>query len=297
MTAFVIDLRSDKISIGSDTLGYIVGVDAPASVAPIGFLSKVYTFPWIRAALFGRGMTAIGARAAAAMYTSPRIRSFADAMGSLPLILRQTTNNYSDEYDIDDPISVQLFEAFFCGYDAEARRMRVASLYNYRGEDGYELEELPPGTVGTMPVPQLPPEFAPAVNGLSLDKRLITGLHACRAYAEAHPERTGGAALVGGEIEMTEITAAGINVRTIGRFADYEQARNAGAAVLDRFARGDLAADVRDGLVRTDDMMVAGDAAPAPEAPAEVVAIAPGATRAERRRAEKLARQAGARAA
>ena len=241
MTAFIIDLKSDKLSIGSDTLGYLVGVEGPANVAPVGFISKVYTFPWLRAALFGRGITVIGARAAAEIFTSPRLRTFGDAINALPMILRRVTNAYSDDEDIDDPIKVQLFEAVFCGYDAEARRMRVASLYNYNGENGYEPEELPPGTSGTMTMPVLPPEFAPVVNGLGLDKRLVSGLHACRAYAEAHPERTGGAALVGGEIEMTEITPAGITVRTIGRFHDYDQIKHAGAAVLARFARGDLA--------------------------------------------------------
>src|SRR5712671_2617217 len=105
--------------------------------------------------------------------------------------------------------------------------MRLLTLYNYQN---YEPEEAAPGRFGTMIMPVLPPEFAPA-NGGSLEKRLIGGLHAARRYVEAHPERTGGMSLLGGEIEMTEVTAGGINIRTIGRFADYEETHHAAAAV------------------------------------------------------------------
>ena len=291
MTAFVIDLRADKLSIASDTLGYIVGVDGPAKVAPVGLVSKVYTFPWLRAALFGRRITAIGARTAAALYTSPQTRRFADAMGALPLILRRTTNAYSDEFDIDDPFEVQLLRG-------RILRLGCRGAADARGGDqqlwrriGYDREELPAGMVGTFTVPQLPPEFAgQELKGLPLDRRLVEGLHRCKAWVEDNPERNKGVAIVGGEIERTEITPDGISVRTIGRFADYEQV-HAGAAVLARFARGDLDADVRDGLARVDEMVTAGGAAvwrhlpkswrsprapPAPSAQAHREAGAPG---------------------
>lgn len=287
MTAFVIDLRADKLVIGADTLGYAVC----GNIAPLGFVNKVYAIPRLKAVLFGRGILEIGCKAAFDLMLSPHVKSFAEAVDGLPAILTQATGDYAERMEIEDAGSTQIFEACFGGWDAKARRIRLMTLYNYQD---YQPEELPAGVAGTMTMPVLPPEFQPGVAGVPLDKRLIEGLHACRRYYEAHPERTGGLSLVGGEIEKTEITRDGIAIRTIGRFSDYEQTRNAGAAVVARYLRGQMDLDVREGLVRAGEMIVAdGNAEPS----AAVADLASGASRAERRRAEKEARRAARRAA
>jgi hypothetical protein len=85
-------------------------------------------------------------------------------------------------------------------------------------------------------------------------------------------------AIIGGEMQLTAVDPAGISCRTIGKFPDFEQTYHAAAAVTARLLRGDAVVDVRDGLVAV-----------------EEIVTAPGASRAERRRAEKLDRKAAKR--
>jgi hypothetical protein len=277
MTAFVIDIRRDRLSVGSDTCGYLVG----EQIKPVGFVSKVAAIPHLRAVLFGRGITAIGYRAAFDVMVSPQHQTLEAAAAALPGILRQITETYADEQGIDDHRELQVFEAVFGGYSLRDKRAKLWTYYNYR--DNYEVEEFPEGAVGTVIMPVLPPEFAlpPEAARLPLDKRMIAGMHAAKRYFDSN-----GAAIVGGEINVTEATAAGVACRTIGRFADYAQTATASAAVAARYLRGEDDIDVRDGMVAVGDMVTADGSG-----------AASGASRAERRRQEKLARKAGKRAA
>jgi hypothetical protein len=98
MTAFVIDYRADKLAIGSDTLGYVVGAD----VAPVGFISKVFVLPRFKAVLFGRGICSICLKAGFELMIGAHIRTFDDAAAALPALLRQVTEDYAAEQEIDD---------------------------------------------------------------------------------------------------------------------------------------------------------------------------------------------------
>jgi hypothetical protein len=88
-------------------------------------------------------------------------------------------------------------------------------------------------------------------------------------HPEVHP------ALIGGEIVLTGVTAQAVQSRIMHRFEDFEQTRHAAAAVWDRINRGDLQIDVGEGVYCVDDAIETPDA----------VSV-PGASRAERRRAE-----------
>lgn len=272
MTAFVIDIRRERLAVAADTCGYVVG----EVVKPLGFTSKVVSIPHLRAVLFGRGITAIGHRAGFDLMLSPTVHTIEEAAEALPAMLRVVTEEHAEANGIADHRELQVFEAVFGGYSERDRRVKLWTFYNYR--DDYAPEEFPEGAIGTVIMPVLPPEFAlpPAAAALPLDKRLIAGMQAAKRYFLANC-----AAIVGGEIQVTEANAAGVACRTVARFADYEETAKASAAVAARILRGDDMPDVRDGLVAVDDLVTAGG----------------GASRAERRRAEKMARKAGRRAA
>jgi hypothetical protein len=87
--------------------------------------------------------------------------------------------------------------------------------------------------------------------GLSPDRMLISLMKAMRRYIGDHPEVV--PALVGGEVQITEITKDGVSTRMAYRFPDYEQVRHAAAAVGGRIERGDLDVDVGAELCRVDD--------------------------------------------
>ncbi len=276
MTAFVIDIRRDKLSVAADTCGYLVG----EVIKPVGFVSKVLAIPHLRAVLFGRGITAIGYRVGFDLMVSPQLQTIEAAAEALPGMLRRITEQYADEQGIEDHREIQIFEAAFGGYSERDKRAKLWTMYNYNGE--YQPEEFPEGAYGTVVMPVLPAEFAlpPAAAALPLDKRMVAGMQAAKRYFEAN-----GAAIVGGEVQITEATAAGVACRTVARFPDYAETANASAAVAARFLRGEDDIDVRDGLVAVADCITADGGA------------APVGNRADRRRAEKLARQAGKRAA
>lgn len=296
MTAFMVDIRQDRLTIASDTCGYIVG----AQVKPVGFASKVIAIPHLRAVLFGRGITWIGYRAAVDLMVSPQHQTIEAAAAALPAMLREITERYAAESGIEDHRELQIFEALFGGYSLRDRRAKLWGFYNYR--DDYAPEEVPAGLHGTLALPPLPPEFKPPeLDKLPLERRLIAGMQAQKRFAAAlvtRPLRDGstnpaagcGKSIIGGEIIVTEATAAGVTSRSVARFADYDETAHASAAVAARVLRGDEIVDVRDGLVHVDAMIppAGGEAA---------AAAASGASRAERRRAEKLARKAARRAA
>lgn len=279
MTAFFVDFRRDRIAIGSDTIGYSVG----AETAPMGFVSKVTLLPRLRAAIFGRGITAIGLRAAFVLMLSPHAHRFGEAAEMLPDVLREATEEWAAEAGIDDHRDAQAYEAFFAGFDPEQGRCRLLAAYNY---NDFSIEEMPATASGAAVLPALPPEFVPNLAGMSIERQAIAGLQAARQYIESDQERSRGV-IIGGEVELTEITERGISTAVVGTLPGYSQLRHASAAVAARYLRGELDVDVRDGLTGKGDLRVAGGPPGA----------APGASRAERRRAEKAARKAARRAA
>jgi hypothetical protein len=192
LTGFVIDLRKDRLTVGSDTCSYVVG----ATIRPAGFTSKVIQLPHLRAVLFGRGIIEIGLRGAYALMLSPEVCTIADAAEVLPLRLREITAEYAEGTGIEDHRAVHIFEAVLAGYDAAQERMRLMTLYNYEGEDGYRVDEFPPGAYGFVTMPVLPPEFAlgAEVMRLPLDKRMIAGCRRARRVSPRTPCRRSSAA-------------------------------------------------------------------------------------------------------
>jgi hypothetical protein len=252
MTAYVLDLRRDRLTIGSDTCAYVVA----EAVRPLGFTSKVTPIPHLRAALCGRGILAIGYEAAMTLNLSAELQTFSQAAAALPDILRRVTSRYAAHVGIGDHRDTQIFEAIFCGWDAEQQRMRLLTFYNYQGDDGYgNGEDFPPGAYGAVVMPVLPPDFAlpPEAAKLSTTLRIRAGMEAARRYFLDN-----GAAIVGGELVTTEITPQGITQQIIGQFEDFAQTRVAAGAVAARYLRGDATADVRDGLAAADDLQTAG---------------------------------------
>jgi hypothetical protein len=282
MTAFCIDIRRDRLAVAGDTMGYLVAEE----LKPLGFMSKVLAIPHLRAVLFGRGITAIGYRVGFDLMVSPQYQTLEAAADALPAMLRGVTEAYADENGIDDYRDHQIFEAVFAGYSLRDKRTKLWAMHNYNTE--YEhAEVLPEGVYGTTIMPVLPPEFAlsPDAARLPLEKRLIAGMQAARRYCQSG--RTPQKAIIGGEIQITEVTADGVGCRTVARFPDYEQTAHASAAVASRVLRGDEEVDVRDGLVAVGDMVTAGGGA----------ASGGGMSRQQRRAAEKAARKAAGRRA
>jgi hypothetical protein len=266
---------------------------------PLGFVSKILPLPHLKAALFARGQQLPVIQAAAEFMTAPHVSSLEDAAILLGMVLRTFTAAYADQHDIDDWTAVGMIEAYLIGYSDEKSRMR---LYRLTNMTGYRLEPDNDYT-GTIACsfPELPEARKPKLDGLSPEDQCVALIKAERDYFAAEPEAMCGA-FIGGEIVSWSIDPAGaMAYRVLHRFEDYEQQKNAGAAITGRIQGGLLKVNLRDALVPTEEMRdlaaeaaVAGAKARASIKPA---AAAPGMSRAERRRAEALARRRSGRAA
>ena len=292
MTAFAISFARDRVVVASDTLGY-----APDrhEAKPLGFVSKIIPLPHIHAVLFGRGQMSIIYQAAVELMRAPNLFDVEDAALALPAALRTITAAYADDNDIEEWGTVGLAEVALAGWSDRGRRMRFFEFFNLKG---YALEQDTAadlkGSVFTT-TPRLPPDRTPAVAGMNIDQALVALMRAERDFFADNSDLMGGA-VIGGEIVAWQLDRdAAISHRTLYRFPDYVQTKTAAAAVFSRLARGDIEINLNEALVPADEAL---DTAVAPpEPPANVVAVAPGATRAERRRAEKLARQGARRVA
>jgi hypothetical protein len=276
MTAFVVSRETRRLLVASDTLAYSIDQTDPK---PLGFVAKAIPIPHLRAVLCSRGALAIGAWAAAELTVTPGVATYRDAIEALRDILIRVTARYAEEQGIADPDALMLYEALFCGWNEATGRGEVTAFRNFEGFTPVPDD----GRRGLSAIPDLPAAYVPkSLAGAPIERQLVGLMQAMRRYFSEHPEVV--PALIGGEIIVTEITAQAVQSRIIHRFEDFEQCRHAAAAVWGRINRGDLTIDVGDGVCRVDDAIEAPDAVP-------------GASRAERRRAEKLARKASKRAA
>lgn len=245
MTAFAFDLAPDRLAIASDTVIYSTGSTARV----VGFASKVFVLPRLRFVLCGRGIVEIAAEVHRRLAVAP-IATFGEAVEMMPGLLRAATDEWAAANGLEDPGQRQVFEALYAGFDREAGRARLFSAWNY---EGFEAHELPPGC-GCGVIPVLPSELRPDIAGLPLRDRLLAGIRAAARYFASDPERAKGA-VIGGEIELTTITASEIACRPIG-FLPVE--------IPDPAACPDIGAgDPLSGLVRVADLKVA-HAQPAP---------------------------------
>jgi hypothetical protein len=90
-----------------------------------------------------------------------------------------------------------------------------------------------------------------AIGRLSTDRQLVELMKCVRRYVHDHPEVL--AAVIGGEVIITEVSQASVNSRIVYKFEDYEQIRHAAAAVLARIEAGLDEVDIESGVWRVDD--------------------------------------------
>lgn len=245
MTAFAIDFQPRRLTVAGDTLFY-----APdrGEARPLGYASKIIPLPVMRAVLFARGMHAITVQAAAALMLDPSLLTIEDAAATLPNLLRQISDNYADQADIDDWRSVAMLELVLAGWSEHEGRMRLWQFTSYQD---YAAQDDGGASYGVLPFPRLPAEYMPKASGSS-DADLVAIITAAgRLFADHAAEM--GSARVGGEVMKVDVTPDGIATRTLYRFEDYEQTRHAGAAVTARVLRGELQVDVAEGLGRVAD--------------------------------------------
>ena len=144
-----------------------------------------------------------------------------------------------------------------------------------------------------LPFPQLPPRYMPSLDGLTTDESLVAIIQAAgRLFAD--PTSQMRMARIGGEILATEITPTGMAQRTLYRFPDYAETMHAGAAVTRRIERGDLQVDVAAGLVPISEAVDSATGERLRLRTPPVNDQQP--SRAERRRAEAMARRTQKRA-
>lgn len=287
MTAFIFDRRDPKrLLIASDTLGYTMS----RNPKPLGFAAKIVPIPHLRGALAGRGAMSINASTAAHLMLRADLVSFADVVDALPAILRGITEQYSEQQGIADPDSLMLSESLWCGWNDATDRCEIVAFRNFEGYRAVPDD----GTAGVSCLPLITPEYIP--KGLAQvppEQALVALMQAMRRFLADHPEVV--PALVGGEIQITEVTAKGVASQIVHRFEDFETVRHAAAAVRGRIERGEDTIDIEAGVCRVDGMIDADQYVAA--AAANTAAPSPGGTRAERRRAEKAAKKGARHAA
>jgi hypothetical protein len=281
MTAFALTYTPNRVIVASDTLGYVPN---RREAKPLGFIPKILPLPHLQSLLFGRGQMALLYRAGLEFMLAPQLRHVEAAAEVLPDLMRKLTSNYAIEMDLPaDWESLGIFEGYLIGWSEQVGRMRA---WQFSNTTSYRLvgDTAPKSIVATCP--ELPAARWPSTAGLSPDRQLIALMKALRSYFEDEPELLCGARL-GGEIVSWELRPGGmLSHRVLERFSDYQEVRNAGAAVASRIARdGNDQFDLADALVSTSQMR----SIPAP--PEAIM------SRAERRRAERAAKKVAKHAA
>jgi hypothetical protein len=276
LTAYCLNFGPREVLIAGDTLIYT------ANNEPLGFIDKVTPLPRMRAAFFSRGAHVIGVSALATLALRYDVQTFEAAAAALPAILAEVTEDAAAKYDIEDPDGLILFEGRFVGWSEAEKRMR---LYQYDNYDGYRQngDENP---VGWKACPPLEPEHIPPGLKAQTPERIC--IEILKAHRRAFAARLGHDKLpVGGEITLTRVTERSVDTRIIHRFEDAAEHGHAAAAVAARIARGDAPAiDLNEALTPVENgIRINGGP------------TAPGVSRAERRRAEKMARKTAKRAA
>lgn len=239
MTAFAFDLARDRLSIASDTVIY----STSSTPRVVGFASKVFVLPLPRVVLCGRGVVEIVVDVYRRLVVATP-ESFAEAVELLPEIARTATEAWAADVGLDDHADRQTVELLAGGYDREAGRARLFLCVNYRG---FALEEYP-AAAGIGVIPALPSALRPNIAGLPLRDRMLAGIRGASRYFASDPERAKGA-VIGGEIEMTTITASEVSCRPIG-FLPVEMPDPAAAQSDDDPLAGlTLVADLRTAVV------------------------------------------------
>jgi len=247
MTAFTWRAEANRVVIASDTLGYTI----TSSPMPLGFISKVVPFPHLRAALYGRGVMAVLWTAAAHLALRADVTDVDSAVEALPDILRAVTDEYAAANDIDNHRELLLFEGYLAGYSDSRRRFVVA---RFTSTDDYEplWGENEMGSLRA--VPTLPDAYVPReAAGKPVETQLVAIMTAMRSFFADHPEVV--PAVIGGEVQLTEVTRQGVTSRIVHRFSDFEQTRIAATAVAGRVARGDLDIDIAADMARLDEAL------------------------------------------
>lgn len=290
MTAFVFDQREPekRLLIGSDTLAYTTH----ATPKPAAFVSKVHPLPILRAAVCAQGMTIYAVNAAAALALREDVMDFDDAVLAMPPILREINNRVAVQYGIEEPDELMLCNVMLCGFSPKHGR---ALVYAYRNYEHFEPVEPDLKYKGMSSLPTLAANYLPTgMAGKPPEKQIVACMVAMQQYIAENPHVI--PATIGGEIVLTEITPQGVSSRVAHQYADYAQTKAAASAVLARLVRGDdELPDINDWFKAADATEDEGD--PYAAAAASAAAKQPsGLNRADRRRAEKLARK-GRRAA
>lgn len=217
MTAYAVDFRPDWVTIAADTL---MLVPDRHRVRPLGHLSKVLPLAHLRAALLGRGMHQIPAGAHAVLGQNTALHSVEDAAAALPEVLRVVTEAYCSQVGIPDASAYGLAEVMLVGWSEAERRMRMWHCVNV---DNYTTRDDQGRQYGLLPVPILPDAALPTLEG-TLDAQLVAMLLAEDRWFRDNPQIMG-AARLGGEVQCWTIDRAGLSMRVIYRWPDYEETR------------------------------------------------------------------------
>jgi hypothetical protein len=239
MTAYAVYLHRERVVIAGDTAVFLPG-NPPRLV---GFTSKIIPLAHLRAAIFGRGMQVIIARAAGLVALSPNLDTIERVAAAMPEALERATARYCADAGIENPAAYGLAEAYLAGWSAAERRMRLWCWSNY---ENWEPRDDDNGAFyGLLSVPCLPDADMPARQG-PLDAQLVAVMKAERQYFEAHPDF---GVMVGGEVQAWDITRDGMRQRVIHTFVDNPD-RDLLARVLD----GEEPYSVADNLVPVAEM-------------------------------------------
>lgn len=255
MTAFAIDFHPDRLTIASDTLGYI---PSGAGAKPAGFYDKVHQIPHLNAVIFARGQLWIAAWAAVHLAMGGA-NSLENAALSLPAALREITQKYAEIYGISDIANRGVAEVVFAGWSKADRRMKIWGFNNY---EDYVQQEDGGRFYGFLTMPQLPEQMRRSSSTRPVDDQLVDAMKAERVYFATNSELMGGAT-IGGEVKAVEIRPEGISTRTLHRFEDFESTSHAVSTVGQRILAGCEKLDLSDGLTPVDKLRNSAEVEPA----------------------------------
>lgn len=282
MSGLFCDLTTprERVLIATDTLSYTL--DGPEN-APLGFSSKVLAVPHLRGALVGAGAYELLVRTHGELLMRPYLLTNSDVLRELPEILIELTEQLCEQRGMGDHRELVLFTAGWIGWNEVEKQFEMALFENV---NNYKIKPVP---AGLFALPNVSVEYAKGVAEIADPVvRAMAGLRSIHKFCADYGTLLGeGGAALGGEIQITTIDPAGVATRTVGKFDDMAQTRDAAADTWAEVAEGgyqghglvNRVADRPAAMQRLQEAMASGEK--------------PGLTRQQRRHAEKMARKAG----
>lgn len=213
MTMINVHLTDAKLVLVTDTAAY-----TPQG-QPVVFTTKFDHLPHLKTVVVSRGVNFIATQFVRELGVTLLPNGFDNVVARAPEILRRLHAEWCEKNMMDEDDPAGMAEVFVFGWSLAENKMRGVLLTNTAGPDGqrFDFEAHPMGNC-TILAP--PPEGMPMqLHKAKIPDDLVRHADAQQKRSIAELGQKG----IGGELIMLEMTKFKAEIRTVGKFKDFDE--------------------------------------------------------------------------